>query len=126
MIGIARWIGLDRDTSRTLRVKGTDARIELDGAPGDAASEIALDGTDDEKNDDAATAGRLAWPDGNVRPMGPGMLGPTLGPCRLKSMSNTPITTSAIDAIHHHGVNRRRSRVDATPVNLLAANSTPS
>jgi hypothetical protein len=126
MIGIATWIGLDLDTSRWARVKGSDGRFELDGAPGEAASKITLDVAGEEENGDATTTRRGAWPDGDVRPMGPGMLGPTRGPCRPKSMSKMPITTSTIDAIHHHAVIRRRSRVNATPVNLLGANSTPS
>jgi hypothetical protein len=53
MTGIARWIGLDLDTPREARVKGTDGRIELDGAPGEAASEITLDVAGDEENGDA-------------------------------------------------------------------------
>src|ERR1035441_594390 len=82
MIGIARWIGLDLDTSRLALVKGSDGRFELDGAPGEETSKITLDVAGEEENGDATTTRRGAWPDGDVRPMGPGILGPTRGPCR--------------------------------------------
>jgi hypothetical protein len=129
MTGIVRWIGLDLANSRAARMPGADERVEFDGTTGDAASETPLKESGDIDSligDEAANASgtRTMRPDGDVRPMGPGMLGPTLGPCRARSINAAPITNRAIDAIHHHRVNRRRSRADATSVNLLAANST--
>jgi hypothetical protein len=49
MIGIARWIGLDLETSRALRVDDADDRFEFDGAPGEAASKTAFDSAGDDE-----------------------------------------------------------------------------
>jgi len=64
--------------------------------------------TDDAEKLSCAMAGDLK-PEGEVLPIGPGILGPTLGPCKAAMSKITPMATNTSDATSHNLVGRRLS-----------------
>jgi hypothetical protein len=123
-----RWTGIDRATLRATNFRGVSegsTGFETDDSCAtrvDAEEELNGEGRDSERvaRFEAVTvvadASKLMCPtpvtfepEGEVLPIGPGMLGPTLGPCRPEIRTITPMAISTREATTHNVVGRRLS-----------------